>query len=135
MAAQAERALQQPEPCGNPVEMLVIGCRIGVADGYASALRNQGQAAHLKTAEDLDSLKQQLNSEPCDLVILNAEAAGLVTAEAVDRIRAANPRTSTAGTLEFANATAQEIDRAVQAAQAAYATTCLLYTSDAADED
>jgi len=94
MAAQAERALLQPEPCGNPVEMLVIGCRIGIADGYASTLRNQGQAAHLKTAENLDTLNQQLNSEPCDLVILNADAMDLVTAEAVDRIRAANPRTS-----------------------------------------
>jgi diguanylate cyclase (GGDEF)-like protein/PAS domain S-box-containing protein len=94
MAAQAERALLQTEPCGNPVEMLVVGCDIGLADGYASALRNQGQAAHLKTADNLDSLDQQLNSEPCDLVVLNADAADLPTAEVVGKIRAANPRTS-----------------------------------------
>ncbi len=94
MGAHAELALPYPETGGNPVEMLVIGCPIGVADGYARALRNQGQAAHLKTAESLAALDQQLNSEPCDLVILNADATATPVGETVQRLRDANPHCS-----------------------------------------
>lgn len=49
--------------------------------------------------------------------------AGEVSRAGSNTFTAVNPRTRTAGTLEFPNATAQEIDRAVQAAQTAYATT------------
>jgi len=94
MPAHAELALQYPETNGNPVEMLVIGCPIGVADGYARALRNQGQAAHLKTAESLAALDQQLNSEPCDLAILNADAKATPVKEVVQRLRDANEHCS-----------------------------------------
>ena len=53
MSASPEFALESQETNGNPVEMLVIGCPLSVADGFANALRNQGQAAHLKIAESL----------------------------------------------------------------------------------
>ena len=54
MAVNPESALRQSEPTGSPVEMLVVGCPLAVADGYANALRNQDQAAHLKIAPDLE---------------------------------------------------------------------------------
>ncbi|MCG6966068.1 MAG: EAL domain-containing protein [Chromatiaceae bacterium] len=94
MAGQPERAVQPLEVAGNPVEMLVIGCALGVADGFANALRNQGQAAHLKTAETLESLEQQLTSGHCGLVVLNAEAADLPALQIVTKIRANNPQAS-----------------------------------------
>ena len=86
MAVNPESALRQSEPTGSPVEMLVVGCPLGVADGYANALRNQDQAAHLKIAPDLASLNQQLSHNPCRLVILNADT--LPCRAAIENIRA-----------------------------------------------
>ena len=94
MSANVNTALQSFGPPGNPVEMLVVGCSLSVADGYANALRNQGQAAHLKIAESPDSLDEQLSSETCDLVIINADASTELTVETVGRVRAASPNAS-----------------------------------------
>lgn len=94
MAANAEFALQSSELTGNPVEMLVVGCPLGVADGFANALRNQDQAAHLKVAESLEALDEQLSTDPCNLVILNADAESIPALEAIRRIRAVNPTAS-----------------------------------------
>lgn len=92
MAAQPELAPQYPEPGDNPVEMLVVGCPIGVADGFANALRNQGQAAHLKTADDIAGLRRLLESDPSGIVIVNADARNLPLGDAIGEIRRANPR-------------------------------------------
>ncbi len=90
MSANAELALQETyETPGNPVEMLVAGCKLAVADGFANALRNQGQAAHVKVAESLDALEQQLAGEPCGLVVVNADAFGGDTVQIIERVRAA----------------------------------------------
>jgi diguanylate cyclase (GGDEF)-like protein/PAS domain S-box-containing protein len=94
MATNPEFALQHSELSGNPVEMLVVGCALGVADGFANALRNQDQAAHLKVAETLDSLDQQLANDPCNLVVLNADAEAVSCPEAISKIRAAAPEAS-----------------------------------------
>ena len=92
MAVNPESALRQSEPTGSPVEMLVVGCPLGVADGYANALRNQDQAAHLKIAPDLASLNQQLSHNPCRLVILNADV--VPCRAAIENIRATVPDAS-----------------------------------------
>ena len=94
MAANAEFALQGSELTGNPVEMFVVGCSLGVADGFANALRNQGQAAHLKVAESLEALNEQLSTDPCSLVILNTDADSIPALEAIHRIRAVTPTAS-----------------------------------------
>jgi diguanylate cyclase (GGDEF)-like protein/PAS domain S-box-containing protein len=74
-----------------PVELLVVGCSLGVADGFANALRDQGQAAHLKTAETLPSLEQHLSSDSCELVIINADSHNIETMEVIGKVRARNP--------------------------------------------
>ena len=94
MPANAEISLPPVELTGNPVEMLVAGCALAVADGFANALRNQGQAAHLKIAETPSSLNQLLLADPCDLVILNADTFGASAADAIGRIRNAAPSAS-----------------------------------------
>ena len=94
MAAHPNLALQLPATSGNPVEMLVVGCALAVADSFANALRNQGQAAHLKIAQDLESLDLQLASDPCGLVVLNADAAEPPAMQAIVKIRAAIPSAS-----------------------------------------
>jgi len=91
MAANPEFALQNSELTGNPVEMLVVGCALAVADGFANALRNQDQAAHLKIAESIESLDQQLASEPSTLVILNADAEAIPCPIAIQKIRSKAP--------------------------------------------
>ena len=94
MAVHAERAIQSFESGGTPVEMLVVGCPLNVADGFANALRNQGQAAHLKTADDLASLDEQLSGEICDLVVVNADSASVPVTQVVAKVRALSPRAS-----------------------------------------
>lgn len=91
MAANAEYALEGTELAANPVEMLVIGCALGVADSFANALRNQGQAAHLKTAQSIAELDKQLATEPCSLFVLNIDEDRIPAADAIQRIRAAKP--------------------------------------------
>ena len=78
----------------NPVEMLVIGCAVAAADGFANALRNQGQAAHVKAAETLDALDHQLANDPCRVALVNADSEQAPYLEAVERVRASNPSAS-----------------------------------------
>ena len=87
MAATAGSMTDELEGCDAPVEMLVAGCPLAVADGFANTLRNQGQAAHLKLAETLSSLDQQLSTEACSLVIINADSQELPCIEAIERVR------------------------------------------------
>ena len=94
MAANAEYALEGTELGANPVEMLVIGCALGTADSFANALRNQGQAVHLKTAQSVAELDKQLATEPCSLFVLNTDEERIPPADAIQRIRAAKPDAS-----------------------------------------
>jgi diguanylate cyclase (GGDEF)-like protein/PAS domain S-box-containing protein len=94
MASTAENALRHWESSGIPVEMLVVGCELTVADGFANALRNQDQAAHLKVADSLASLQQQMELEPCGLIIINADNASTPIGEAVQKAREYNHKAS-----------------------------------------
>ena len=94
MAVNAQLLFQDEETTGNPVEMLVVGCGLDVADGFATALRNQGQAAHLKTAESLEELDHQLGTSRCRLAVVNADETSIPTAQVIGRIRAANATAS-----------------------------------------
>ncbi|MDJ0739274.1 MAG: EAL domain-containing protein [Gammaproteobacteria bacterium] len=91
MSAYPEFAESPRDAVETPVELLVVGCSLSVADGFANALRNQGQAAHLKTAETADALDQQLSNDSCDMVVVNADADGLSPVEAIGKVRAYNP--------------------------------------------
>jgi len=94
MSASPEFALEGQETTGNPVEMLVVGCPLSVADGFANALRNQGQAAHLKIAESLEALDQQIAAEPSQLVILNTDEEAIPPVAAIEKIQAKTPTAS-----------------------------------------
>lgn len=91
MAAYPEIAETPREAAEIPVELLVVGCSLSVADGFANALRNQGQAAHLKTAESADALDEQLDSDSCDLIVINADSDDLSPVEVIGKVRAQNP--------------------------------------------
>ncbi len=60
----------------NPVEMITIGCSLTTAEGYANALRNLGQATHLRVADDTGTLVQQLRADPTGLFVVNADSVG-----------------------------------------------------------
>ncbi len=94
MAATADELIGNLEGCDAPVEMLVVGCPLATADGFANTLRNQGQAAHLKLAETRASLEQQLESEECSLVIINADAKNPACIDAVEQVRQHDTTTS-----------------------------------------
>jgi diguanylate cyclase (GGDEF)-like protein/PAS domain S-box-containing protein len=78
-----------------PVEMLVVGCPLAVADGFANTVRNQGQAAHVKPADTLDVLEQQLAGERCRVAVVNADSPDLPVPTVIEKIRANNPSAST----------------------------------------
>jgi len=94
MAAKPKRPLSLHHNSDNPVELLVVGCPVGVADGFANALRNQGQAVHLNTADSPLSLEQQLASTSCDLVVINTNSKALPLITTIEQIRAANRQAS-----------------------------------------
>ena len=76
---------------GSSVELLMIGSTPNEANQVANELRNNGQAVHVASALTANDLVQMLETEPGDLVILNAEAEGLDTRQAVETVRASNP--------------------------------------------
>ena len=94
MASNPVTANQIIEGADAPVEMLVVGCELAVADGFANALRNQGQAAHLKIAETLTTLEQQIEAEDCGLVIINADAESVSCTDAIKMVREKDPNAS-----------------------------------------
>lgn len=91
MAAYPDFATAPREAPETPVELLAVGCSLSVADGFANALRNQGQAAHLKTADTIAALEQQLSTDNCDLVVINADAEDVTPVEVIGKVRAQNP--------------------------------------------
>lgn len=94
LAAHSESLLMHPDAPETPVELLVVGCALGVADGFANALRNQGQAAHLKTADTTEALSQLLSADGCELVVINADAQTISPVEVVGKVRTHNPAAS-----------------------------------------
>ena len=94
MPASAEAAMEPSTNHNSPVEMLVVGCKLAIADGFANALRNQGQAAHVRVALSLDALQQQLEAEPSNLLLLNVETLGDLVPKAVGIVRKALPTAS-----------------------------------------
>lgn len=94
MAVSANPIREYEHPTGTPVEMLVIGCNGQLADHFANALRNQGQAAHVKMAGDLESLQQQLRSGSSDLVIVNSDNLSDETGIAIEHVRKSAPTAS-----------------------------------------
>lgn len=75
----------------DPVELIFVGCSAGAAEGFANALRNRGQAVHLKLADGLDGLRQQLAVAPSHLALILVDALGSDTRPAIHAIREANP--------------------------------------------
>lgn len=76
-----------------PIELIVVGCTAGTAEGYANALRNQGQAAHVRLADGLEALRTLLAAARGDIAIIDADTEGGVDpTEAVTVLRAAAPQ-------------------------------------------
>ncbi len=94
MAATLDSVFQRLDSIDSPVELMILGCTEGESNGFANALRNAGQAVHIKSANDRNKLAQLLETEPCDLVLINCNAKSLPLAQAVDSIRAINPSAS-----------------------------------------
>ncbi len=94
MTTQAATRSTIEDDNGSPVEILVVGCPLSMADGYVNALRNQGQAAHVKHAETLDVLDQQLAGERCRVALINAGNDAIPCLDALSKVRANNPAAS-----------------------------------------
>ncbi len=94
MTAQTAAILAFDDETGTPVEMLVVGCPLAVADTFANALRNQGQAAHVKLAESADTLDQHLAGDRCRVALVNADSETAPYLEVITKIRANNPTAS-----------------------------------------
>ena len=76
-----------------PVELIVVGCSAGTAEGYANALRNQGQAAHVRLADSLEALRTLLAAARGDIALVDADAQGdIEPVAAVEALRAAAPK-------------------------------------------
>jgi diguanylate cyclase (GGDEF)-like protein/PAS domain S-box-containing protein len=93
MAASLDSVFQRLDET-SPVELLMLGCNPNQANQFAIALRNAGQAVHVETAETEPALLQLLETEPGDLVAVNADSRQLPKQTAIDVVRAANPSTS-----------------------------------------
>lgn len=78
----------------SPVELLMVGCSANQAHQCAIALRNNGQAVHVESAETPETLAQMLETTPGDMVIINADASLLNKELAVDAVREINPAAS-----------------------------------------
>lgn len=87
-------ASEEPATYTTPVELLVVGCDPVIADGYANALRNQGQATHVQAVPSIDALRQLLSPDSEYLCILNTDSLGDATGDAVAAIRKAMPSAS-----------------------------------------
>jgi diguanylate cyclase (GGDEF)-like protein/PAS domain S-box-containing protein len=87
-------AVQAPGSApSQPIELIVVGCTAGTAEGYANALRNQGQAAHVRLADSLEALRTLLAAARGDIAIIDADAQdGADPAGAVAALRAAAPQ-------------------------------------------
>jgi multidomain signaling protein FimX len=94
-----------------PVELLVIGCDPVVADGYANALRNQGQATHVQVAASVDALRQLLTPDAEYLCIVNVDSLGDEAGDAITLIRKAMP---SAGILLVGDAPHELVDLALE---------------------
>ena len=77
-----------------PVELLMVGCSPNQANECAIALRNAGQAVHVESAEAPGELAQMLETEPGDLVIVNADSKVLDKEHAIEAVRETNPSAS-----------------------------------------
>jgi len=91
MAATPNSVFQSLDNGNSPLELLMLGCTANEANDCANTLRNNGQAVHIKSASNRSSLAQLLETEPCDLVIINTESKQLPLQHGIDAVREANP--------------------------------------------
>lgn len=73
------------------MQLLMVGCSANQADQFARALRNNGQAVHLKQVETVQALGRLLETAPVNLTIINADAKQAPKDTAIELIRANNP--------------------------------------------
>ena len=91
MAANIDSVFQSLDNGNSPVELLMVGFSPNQANQCAIALRNAGQAVHIETAQGHGDLLQLLETEPGDLVIIDADNKDLPPQKAIDAVRNANP--------------------------------------------
>lgn len=77
----------------DPVELLVVGCSAGTAEGYANALRNQGQAAHVRLADSIEALRTLLAAARGEIAVVDADGEdGTDPVAAVAAMRVSAPQ-------------------------------------------
>ncbi|RMG33153.1 MAG: EAL domain-containing protein [Gammaproteobacteria bacterium] len=91
MAADPDSVFQSLDNGNSPLELLMIGCTQEEAARCASALRNHGQPVRLESTETAEGLMRLLETEPADLVTVNADSPILPAERAIEMVRAENP--------------------------------------------
>ena len=91
MSSPTDSSYLSLESADTPVEMLVLGCNSSLTNDYANALRNMGQAVHSSMASDLHNLSRSLETEPCNLVLVNCDNEELPRDTVITTIRKFNP--------------------------------------------
>ncbi len=94
MAASPDSVFQSLDNGNSPLELLMIGSSSEDAARIAAALRNSGQPVRLESTETREGLLRLLETEPADLVTINADATALPPEEAIEMVREENPAAS-----------------------------------------
>jgi len=94
MVATPDSVFQSLDNGDSPLELLMIGSSAEEASRCASALRNNGQPVHMESTETREGLLRLLETEPADLVTINADSATLPPDIAIEVIRGENPAAS-----------------------------------------
>ncbi len=94
MVANPDSVFQSLDNGNSPLELLMIGSSPEEAARCATALRNSGQPVRLESAETPEGLMRLLETEPADLVTINADSTALPPGQAIEMIREENPAAS-----------------------------------------
>lgn len=94
MVASPDSVFQSLDNGNSPLELLMIGSTPEEAARCATALRNSGQPVRLESTETPEGLLRLLETEPADLVTINADCTTLPPEQAIEMIREENPAAS-----------------------------------------
>ena len=94
MVAIPDSVFQSLDNGDSPLELLMIGSSAEDASRCANALRNSGQPVRMESTETREGLLRLLETEPADLVTINADSATLPPDIAIEMIREENPAAS-----------------------------------------
>ncbi len=91
MVASPDSVFQSLDNGDSPLELLMVGSTAEDASRCANALRNSGQPVRMESTETREGLMRLLETEPADLVTINADSTTLPPDIAIEMIREENP--------------------------------------------